>query len=431
VAPDVSLRLAFDQPVTKGTGVVRVYRPDGTERFPAIGVDGGTVVLSETGQEVVIPLPAALLPGETVYVNVDAGTFVNTAAEPFPGITGTDAWRFTANAAPALIGTIPAFGATDVGLTDPLIATFSENVQKGTGRLHVYYNGTNHPVDVTEPSVTVQGNQLTLAPAAPLPAGTQVSISLDPGVVQDAAGLPSGGIAGPADWRFTTNQAPAATAFLPLNGSSNVPVGSALQLTFSEPVRKGTGNITLFEGATAVMTIGVNSGAVSISGNTVIITPLVGLPSGTVLSVQMPAGAFTDLVNIPFAGIADAVTWAFSVADATVPVVTSLSPADGASGWIRTSCLRFRSPSAKEVATSPSPTEARARAFRWAAHRYSCRAASATRSPSTRPTSRRVPLWGLPSRPPPSPTTAEMPLPAPPGAAASRPGAFPPMPRRS
>ncbi len=332
VALGASLRLAFDQPIAKGTGAVRVYRPDGTERFPAIGVDAEAVALSETGGEVVIALPAALLPGETVYVNVDAGAFVNATAEPFPGIAGPDAWRFTADAAPALTGTSPVFGATEVGLTDPLIATFSETVQKGAGRLHVYYNNTDYPVDVTDPSVTVQGNQLTLTRSAPLPAGTVVSISLDPGVVQDAAGLPSGGVAGPADWRFTTNQAPAATAFLPLNGSSNVPVGSALQLTFSEPVRKGSGNITLFEGTTAVLTIGINSGAVSVSGNTVIITPLVDLPSGTSLSVQMPAGAFTDLVGIPFPGIADAATWSFSVADATVPVVTALSPADGASG---------------------------------------------------------------------------------------------------
>ena len=114
VAPDAALRLVFDQPVTKGTGAVRVYRSDGTERFPAIGVDGAAVALSETGQEVVVSLPAALLPGETVYVNVDAGTFVNATAEPFPGITGTDAWRFTVNAAPALTGTSPAFVATEV-----------------------------------------------------------------------------------------------------------------------------------------------------------------------------------------------------------------------------------------------------------------------------------------------------------------------------
>jgi methionine-rich copper-binding protein CopC len=224
VAPDASLRIGFDQPVTKGTGFIRVYRPDGSERLPAVDVGTDAVTLAETGQEATIPLPAALLPGETVYLNVDAGTFVNATAEPFPGIAGTDAWR------------------------------------------------------------------------------------------------------------FTVNQAPEVGAFLPLNGSSNVPVGSALQLTFTEPVRKGTGNITLFEGATAVMTIGVNSGAVSVSGSTVIITPLVSLPSGATLSVQMPAGTFTDLTNIPYAGIADAMTWAFSVADATVPVVTALSPADGAAG---------------------------------------------------------------------------------------------------
>src|SRR5688572_15402608 len=52
VAPDASLRVAFDQPVSKGTGAVRVYRSDGTKRFPAIGVDGPAVTLSATNQEV-------------------------------------------------------------------------------------------------------------------------------------------------------------------------------------------------------------------------------------------------------------------------------------------------------------------------------------------------------------------------------------------
>ena len=332
VAPDASLRVVFDQPVAKGVGAVRVYRPDGTERFPAIGVDDAAVTLSSTSQEATIALPAALSPGETVYVNVDAGAFVNATAEPFAGIAGTGAWRFTTDAAPVPVGTDPANGATEVPPGGPFTVTFSENVQPGTGNVRVFYDGTDHLVAVTDPAVSVQGNQLTLTPATPLPAGTGVSITLDAGVVKDAAGIPLAGPTNPADWRFTTNYAPVVTALLPLNGSRNVPVGSALQLTFSEPVRQGTGNITLFEGATAVMTIGVNSGAVSISGNTVIVTPLVGLPSGATLSVRMPAGAFTDLTNLPFAGIADAVTWAFSVADATVPVVTSLSPAHGATG---------------------------------------------------------------------------------------------------
>ncbi|MBD0257421.1 MAG: Ig-like domain-containing protein, partial [Cytophagales bacterium] len=143
VAPGTSLRIGFDQPVTKGTGAVRVYRPDGTERFAAVDVGTDAVTLSATGQEAVIALPAALLPGETVYVNVDAGTFVNATAEPFAGIAGTEAWRFTANAAPALTGTNPANGATDVGLTDPLTAAFDENILKGTGSLHLFYNGAD------------------------------------------------------------------------------------------------------------------------------------------------------------------------------------------------------------------------------------------------------------------------------------------------
>ena len=79
-------------------------------------------------------------------------------------------------------------------------------------------------------------------------------------------------------------------------------------------------------------TIDVTSGLVTVSGATVTIDPAGTLASSTGYYVEIAAGTVKDLSNNNFAGIAGNSTWNFTTADVAAPTVTSLNPADDATG---------------------------------------------------------------------------------------------------
>ena len=114
-------------------------------------------------------------------------------------------------------------------------------------------------------------------------------------------------------------------------------------MTFSEPVVKGTGDITVYQTATDFMiaTIGVNTAAVLFEGNVATITLPSNLDPSTGYYVNIAAGAFKDAANNNFAGIADKTTWNFTTGttDITAPSIVTLSPADDSSNLLPTANL--------------------------------------------------------------------------------------------
>ena len=120
---------------------------------------------------------------------------------------------------------------------------------------------------------------------------------------------------------------PSVVSFSPSDGSSDVSLTSNIVITFNASVEKGSGNITLRDGSasgTAIETIAVSSGSVSISGGAVTINPS-DFSTGKDIFVVVDDGAFTssalgsgtDLIN----------TYNFT----TGPITTSsFSPSDGA-----------------------------------------------------------------------------------------------------
>ena len=122
---------------------------------------------------------------------------------------------------------------------------------------------------------------------------------------------------------------PQPLAFSPSDGSSDNALNSNIVITYNTNVQKGSGNITLRDGSasgTAIETIAVSSGSVSISGGEVTINPS-DFPTGKDIFVVVDAGAFesTSLEN----GTKLLDTYNFT----TGPITTSsFSPSDGATG---------------------------------------------------------------------------------------------------
>jgi methionine-rich copper-binding protein CopC len=125
---------------------------------------------------------------------------------------------------------------------------------------------------------------------------------------------------------------PTVTAYSPADNATNIATTANLVLTFSETIQKGTGNILVREAGVTTQTINVTSSSVTVAGNTVTIDPANFTNSANV-NIEIAAGAFKDLANNNYAGIATATTWNFMIlaADFTPPAITNYSPADNSS----------------------------------------------------------------------------------------------------
>ena len=123
---------------------------------------------------------------------------------------------------------------------------------------------------------------------------------------------------------------PKVNSFTPANGENNVSLNSNLNIVFSEPMKKGTGKIIIKENGTQSQIISVSSGSVNVFGNVVSINPSNNFSSGSVISVEMAAGVFTDTSQNSFAGIKTD-EWKFTTGNTedTALVVKFLFPVNG------------------------------------------------------------------------------------------------------
>ena len=102
-----------------------------------------------------------------------------------------------------------------------------------------------------------------------------------------------------------------------------------LQIIFNEPIKAAAGKMIkiyresdnqLIESYTVE-----DTSKVTVTGNTVVlINP--GLGNAAAYYVNIDAGAFTDLVGNPYAGISGNTAWSFMTEDTVAPVAASLSP---------------------------------------------------------------------------------------------------------
>ena len=137
-----------------------------------------------------------------------------------------------------------------------------------------------------------------------------------------------------------TTTVPRVETYLPADDATGVPRNASLVLTFSEAVRKGSGNIVIDASGTANdVTIPVTSTAVDVSGRTVRIFTVregvVRLAANTAYSVRIASGAIEDREGNAYAGITDGTTWNFTTGtatDTTAPTVSGYLPADDATG---------------------------------------------------------------------------------------------------
>jgi hypothetical protein len=151
-----------------------------------------------------------------------------------------------------------------------------------------------------------------------------------------------------ASLNFTTTADvtnPTISTLSPADNATGVTTTANLVITFSEAVdaKAGADNDIVIKKASdnsTIETIDAQDAKVSGSGtNTITINPAATLDEQTGYYVLIGADAFDDASGNSFAGISDTTTWNFTTGDFTNPTISTLSPADNATGVTTTANL--------------------------------------------------------------------------------------------
>jgi methionine-rich copper-binding protein CopC len=127
--------------------------------------------------------------------------------------------------------------------------------------------------------------------------------------------------------------APTASSFSPADGATGVAVSSNLTLTFSEPLQRGSGTITLrrADGAVVEQFDAAISNLLSLQGNTLTLDPSADLAAATGYYLELAPGSVKDSAGNLFVGSS---SYGFSTqsqaGDVIAPMASKWSPADGA-----------------------------------------------------------------------------------------------------
>ncbi|MGG2057469.1 S-layer homology domain-containing protein [Lysinibacillus pakistanensis] len=120
-------------------------------------------------------------------------------------------------------------------------------------------------------------------------------------------------------------KAPEITTYFPAHQAIDVQPTDNLVLTFNEKILPVTSKNIIIRNATdnqIVETIGATQANVSITNETVTINPTVDLALNTAYSIQIDAGAFTDLAGNAYKGITDNTSWNFTTSVLSTYTVT-------------------------------------------------------------------------------------------------------------
>ncbi len=327
--------ISFNEAIAFGSGNITL-RQSGGALVESFDVATSPVGLTLSADTVTINPSAALDDATTYYFEIDGTAIVDLAGNSYAGISGDGTWSFTTvlpdTTAPTISTLNPTNGANDINSVSNLIVTFNEVVAFGSGNITLKQSGgavvETFDVGSPSPALSLNGDTVTINPTADLALLTTYYVEIDGTAIEDLSGNPFAGFSGDGSWSFTTvtpeTIKPAISTLNPTNGQNFYSPTGNLQITFTEEVAFGTGNITLRQsGGSVVESFDVANppSGLTLSGATVTIDPGSALALSTTYYVEIPATAIDDLAGNSFDGFTGNGTWSFTTA-ATLQVGT-------------------------------------------------------------------------------------------------------------
>ncbi|MEQ1636760.1 MAG: Ig-like domain-containing protein [Methylococcales bacterium] len=348
IAIDSEITIRFIDSVKPGSGHIIISNGQGDTRRIAIHdasqVQFGTTLDSKYGspsRTLTIKPQQNLLSNSGYFVQLDAGAITSFSDAPLAAVSDTSTYNFTTSndtSAPIPLNAEYTLRPT---LTDhPIIAaTFNEPVKIGPGEVMV----TDRQGDTRQMFLTgADNNRVNLVTRSRLLPDTQYFLTAEPDSILDLAGNAFAGVSASNPFTFKTDKcedtkAPAlnALSMVPV-GNSQASIGTDIELAFFEPVKIGSGTITLSNGQGDVRKISVlDNSQVALKANdplgdlvnyahTLTINPTQHLLPNSQYVVQADPGIVTDVCGNHFAGLLDE-SYMFNTAglDTTPPTPVS------------------------------------------------------------------------------------------------------------
>ena len=348
--------------------IIGIEDTDGSAPYITNGVDGNIDINDDALST--INISTSLADNSTIYgtqtlavsagsSTIDAGSATANNGVSIPGIDQRGAARagavdigpFEYNgvvSGPAVSTLSPADNATGIELDSNLVITFSEAVDAETGGTVSIYKSDDTLIQtftIPDGGLTGTGTDtITINPTSDLDEQTSFYIQISATAFDDASSNSYAGISDETTWSFTTADEtnPTVSTLSPVDDATGIATTANLTITFNENVDAETGGtVSLYKSDdTLIQTFTIPDGGLTGTGtDTITINPTATLSEQTSYYVQISATAFDDSSSNSYAGITDETTWSFTTADETNPAISSLSPADDATGIATTANL--------------------------------------------------------------------------------------------
>ena len=327
LSANADIILTFDEPILKGSGEIILTPTVGAPitiavSDPRVTIVGGVVTID----------PMADLALDTAYtLTIPAGAFVDASGNSSPPDTQSFMTAMALDTTlPTVNSSVPANNATGVAVDANIVLTYDEAVQKGSGSITLQpTGGTVVTIPISTAQVSVSGSVVTINPTVDLLAGTDYTLMVPAGPIEDLAGNSAGSLT----LSFATAAAldttpPTINSSAPASGAT-INAFDNIVLMYSEALQKGSGSITLQPSVGTLVTIPISSAQVSVVAGVVAIDPTADLLAGTSYTLSFPAGVFQDLAG----NSAGSFTLNFNTAvplDTTSPTISSRVPANNA-----------------------------------------------------------------------------------------------------
>jgi YD repeat-containing protein len=283
------------------------------------------------------PLPDATLMSLTMSGVKDiTGNVVTTQTTQFTTGTGPDVLI------PLVVAQNPYSQESSVPLNGPIQLRVNEPVDPGTvnSSSFLVVDTTANQTVTGSYSVSADGQTISFVPNPLLTAVHGITVGSGHRGITDLVGNLLATSTGLSDFTFTTGTtsnttAPQVVGISPPNALTGVPINAQVAIQFNEPVDALTVNqVTLGSGGT------VNVNRTLVNGNqTLILVPVLPLSPSTAYTVTI-----TGIQDIGGNSMGAQVTQTFTTglgADLTPPTVSSVSPANNATGVLRNSVIQL------------------------------------------------------------------------------------------
>nr|WP_068888800.1 Ig-like domain-containing protein [Pedobacter panaciterrae] len=233
---------------------------------------------------------------------------------------------------PIVISYNPTSGVEAVAVTSNLVITFDETIKKGTGAVVITGKTRTQRIEIASDAVTIgEDKRVLIINPEDFEGDEEYTVSLEKGIVTDLLGNVYMGTPEGFSWTFKT----VGKSGLPLTSLNPVP-GSTdgsllkLEMTFAAEVKKGSGNITVFQspGNQKIAELSVASQAVAIEGKRVTIKLGTPLQFSTSYYILADPGTITDANGKAFEGFAEPTSWNFTTTSGSGNTLIAHLPMD-------------------------------------------------------------------------------------------------------